>query len=281
VVVERLVGGGLALVLLALAFEVHACRCEPLTLADAFGRADVVAEVEIEHLERGAASDSVHATVQVIDNLKNAAGLQAVTTTSDGAQCGLALQPGRRYWIFGRQQPGSTAARISTCDGSRPVSEPFLDTPTAQARDALRALAAGLDCPSPSAAEIAARLSIATDLPADAPLTGGVGAPNGAYAFVLEQPTTIQRPPRVARLIVDHERDTRLELSLHGVAEPVEAQWINEKLILVQAHWSRTLRSDLMLDVEAGGLIAVETGEVDAGGAVLRWLNAACGANPG
>lgn len=248
----------LALWLATLALDAQACRCAPLSLAEAFRQADVVAEVEIRRVESAAAADPVRAPVEVVHDFKRAAGLRAVSTPADSAQCGLTLQPGRRYWIFGRLQPGNVAVRVDTCDGSRPVDRPFIDTPPAKARGALRALAAGLDCASHTAVEIGAQLRIDADWPADGGLAMAEHSPNGAYAYVLEQPRASQRPPRVARLIVDREHDTHLALSLRGVAA-VDAQWVNEKLILVRVSWNHTLRSDMLLDVEAGELIAEET----------------------
>lgn len=239
--------------------EAQACRCEQLSLADAFRQADVVAEVEIRQVDRPGRGQPVHATVRVISTIKNAAGLRGLATAPDSAQCGLTLEAGQRYWIFGDLQPGSTTALVDACDGTRAVDQPFDDAPVAEVREAMRTLGAGLGSPSPSPLEIAARVTVDTEWPADTPLTGAVYSPNGAYAYVLIRPTAIQRPPRVARLIVNRERETRLALSLHGVVDSADAQWINEKLILVQVDWSPALRSDLVLDVEAGALLAVET----------------------
>jgi hypothetical protein len=83
-------------------------------------------------------------------------------------------------------------------------------------------------------------------------------SPNGAYAFEVENPTSVQRPPRVATVTVEVERDYRLTLRLHGVAEPVQAEWVNEKLVFVRAAWSPSVFVDVILDVEAEELIYAE-----------------------
>jgi hypothetical protein len=57
---------------------------------------------------------------------------------------------------------------------------------------------------------------------------------------------------------VDVERDYRLALRLHGVAEPVQPEWTNEKLIFLRVAWSSTSFTDLILDVEAEKLIYSE-----------------------
>jgi hypothetical protein len=264
----------LVLAVIALPTPAAACRCVPLPLTDYAARADLVAQVRVQSVEI-ADDGRRRAAVQVLDDVRNAAGLRTVTTAADGAQCGVDLQRGARYWIFGRLAPGTTDAVIGLCDGSRAVAQDFTDTPAAQVAGVLLAWASEGSCPGPAPAEIAARIILEGS--ADAPSGGGgTLSPNGAYRFVLDRSTPVQRHPRIARLRVDRERDAPLQLSLQDVAGEVAAQWVNEKLVLVQVHWSRTLRSDLLVDVEAARLLAVDSAELDDRGRVLRWLDRNC-----
>lgn len=265
----------LLLVLAVPATGAWACRCAPLSLAEYFQRADVVAQVEIVAVEAIPDGQGVRAALTLVNDYKNAAGLRAVHTAADGAQCGLRLLVGRRYWIFGALTPGSAEVVTGLCEGSRDVSQPFADTTADEAPGAIVALAAALDCETPTAVQIAARLTL-TEVPADSSLVDAGQSPNAAYSLALSRPSAIQRPPRVTRLWVDRERDSRLELAMHGTTDAARAEWINEKLVLVQVPWSRQLRSDLILDVEAGEVLMVETARLDGNGKVLSWLDGRC-----
>lgn len=271
-----------ALCIAAVATDVQACRCAPLSLAEYFERADVVMEAEIVAIETIADANAPPdrlARVRVLHDYKQANGVRGLRTPTRSEACGLELVPGARYWIFGRLAPGSAEVEAGNCGGSRLVEQPFRDTGAADVRAALQELASAAACPSPAPAEIAARIAL-VQTPRDGGLADSVPSPNGAYRFVIDNPKTVQRPPRRARLRVDRERDTLLQMTLHGVAADVSAQWVNGKLILARIQWSGTLRSDVLLDVERAAILSVDSAKLDDAGRVQRWLDEDCRRNP-
>ncbi|MDX9996297.1 MAG: hypothetical protein RBS28_13350, partial [Rhodocyclaceae bacterium] len=229
----------------------QACRCMPLTLAEYFERAEVVFEAEVLAVAvvPADARDAAHrrATIRVHGDYGNAAGIVAVRTAIDTAQCGLDLRPGARYWIFGHLRPAEFEVWTGHCDGSRLVTEDFRDVPAKDVAARLTSLAGNLDCPSPAPAEIARRIRL--DVIDRLPTPDAVVSPNGAYRYRLQTPPPIARPPRVSTLIVDTEGPQYLRLSLHG-AQSTSAAWINEKLIHLRVAWGGRLRTNLVLDVE-------------------------------
>ncbi len=268
----------LALLLALCAAPVWACRCVPQSLAEYFERADVVMQVRIDHVEiveDGDGRTHRRARFTRLHDYRNGAGVDSLRTAVDGAACGLDLKQGARYWIFGTLAPGSTQVRSGWCDGSRPAEQDFTDVAADAVHAALLERRHALDCPSPAPAEIAARLQLATVPRADAAITGP-RSPNGAYAFTLENPSQVQRPPRIAKLLIDHERDQLLELRLHGVTAAASALWVNEKLLLVRVPWSPHLRSEVLVDVERAAILSVYSAALDDVGRVQRWLDADC-----
>lgn len=256
-----------------------ACRCAPQPLAEYFERAQVVLAAEVvsvEDVQVGAdAPPQRIARVRTLRSFKNAAGLGDVRIEL-GSTCGSpALEPGERYWIFGTQRPAEFDVWIGACDGSRTTSEGFADVEADEVAEALQALAKDVRCKGPAAAEIARKIRL-EKVRAGGDAIDGLRSPNGAYAFTIENPSGVARPPRVAILTADHERDRRLRLSLHGVADPVRAEWINEKLIYVRVSWSRTLRTDIVLDVEAGAVLVADSALVDPDSGRLSWLESDC-----
>ena len=239
-------------------------------------------QVRIEQVEIAQDGDGrAHRRAQftLLHDYKNAAGVDSLRTALDGAACGLDLQPGARYWIFGSLAPGSTLARSGSCDGSRPVEQGFTDVAADAVHAALLEQRRALDCPSPAPAEIAARLQLATVPRGDVAIKGQ-RSPNGAYAFRIENPSKVQRPPRIAKLLIEREREHLLELRLHGVADAASAQWVNEKLVLVRVSWSRNLRSEVLIDVERAAILSVDSVRLDEAGGVQRWLDADCRRQP-
>ena len=268
------------LLLLVLTFVTQpalSCRCLPQSLAESFATADVVAEVEVIALSAGDVEDLRTVEVQTLRDFKNARGLQAVQTKADPVECGMTLQEGKHYWIFGRLSPGSTMPAISVCDGSRSTAEGYIDVPAAHIRSRLKQLSAAAACTLPSPLEINARLRLETVARDELEGDINVISPNGAYRFLVRQVLPPARPPHVARLFIDNERETLLVLSLQGIYSPMRVEWVNEKLLFLQADWNKALRSELLLDVEAGQLLAVETTRLDARGQSDGWLDSRCG----
>lgn len=274
---------GVIIALLALSTSTAwACRCAPQALTDYFERAEVVIQVRIDRIEIVVDGDGRayrRARFTRLHDYKNGAGVDSLRTAVDGATCGLDLQPGAHYWIFGTLAPGSTQVRSGSCDGSRAVDQDFTDIAADAVHAALLEQRRALDCLSPAPAEIAARPQLATVSRANAAITGQRST-NGAYAFTLENPSHVQRPPRIAKLLIERERKQLLELRLHGVAAAASARWVNEKLVLVRVPWSRQLRSDVLLDVERAAILSVDSAELDDSGQVQRWLDKACRRHP-
>ena len=224
---ERRAADAIVAALLALCVSpAWACRCAPQTLAEYFQRAGVVMQVRVEQVEimgNGVGDGDGHAHRRAqftrLQDYKNAAGVDSLRTALDGAACGLALQPGARYWIFGTLAPGSTQVRTGSCDGSRPIDQGFTDVAADAVHEVLLEQRRALDCPSPAPAEIAARLQLTAVPRAETAITTGERSPNGAYAFWIENPSPVQRPPRIAKLLIDREREEQLELRLHGIAQ--------------------------------------------------------------
>lgn len=236
-----------------------ACRCVPLTLAEYFDLAGVVLEAEVLAVESipADARDGAHrrAEIRLLGDFGNAAGIVAIRTAQDGAQCGLDPRPGARYWIFGHARPGEAEAWSNHCDGSRLVTEDFHDVPAEAVREQLTVLAGERDCPTPTPAEIAHKIRIDTIDRLPIPGTAVI-SPNGAYRYWLHTPPPIARPPHVTTLIVDTGNTQPPRLSLHG-AQSSSVSWINEKLIHLRADWSGALRSNLVLDVEQIRILVV------------------------
>ncbi|MDP1544285.1 MAG: hypothetical protein Q8L99_14160 [Polycyclovorans sp.] len=285
---ERRAADAIVAALLALCVSpAWACRCAPQTLAEYFQRAGVVMQVRVEQVEimgNGVGDGDGHAHRRAqftrLQDYKNAAGVDSLRTALDGAACGLALQPGARYWIFGTLAPGSTQVRTGSCDGSRPIDQGFTDVAADAVHEVLLEQRRALDCPSPAPAEIAARLQLTAVPRAETAITTGERSPNGAYAFWIENPSPVQRPPRIAKLLIDREREEQLELRLHGIAAAASAQWVNEKLVLVRVPWSRHLRSDVLVDVERAAILSVDSARLDETGRVRDWLDADCRHQP-
>ena len=246
---ERRAADAIVAALLALCVSpAWACRCAPQTLAEYFQRAGVVMQVRVEQVEimgNGVGDGDGHAHRRAqftrLQDYKNAAGVDSLRTALDGAACGLALQPGARYWIFGTLAPGSTQVRTGSCDGSRPIDQGFTDVAADAVHEVLLEQRRALDCPSPAPA---------------------------------------QRPPRIAKLLIDREREEQIELRLHGVAAAASAQWVNEKLVLVRVPWSRHLRSEVLIDVERAAILSVDSARLDETGRVQHWLDADCRRQP-
>jgi hypothetical protein len=273
-----------ALVLLAFACwpaRADACRCQQQGLeayyqnADIVFLADIVAVTTVTPEDGGAAFRN--APPRIVEAFKGAEGIRYVRTPASTAACGIEVRPGGRYWVFAQRRPGEPVAWIDSCNGSRTAGSGFsgieADRVAARLREfaATEAHASTLKPHTNPACWTAPRRYHTGDPPADIAQkitlertektpgdVAGVKSPNGAYAFQVQDPTAIQRPPRVATVTVDMERDYRLALRLHGVAEPVQPEWINEKLIFLRATWGRGSFTDLILDVEAEELIYAE-----------------------
>lgn len=256
-----------------------ACRCAQQSLGEYYRNADIVFLAEIVSVVTGASEEDVpefrSARPRIVEAFKGTNGIEYVRTATSTAACGIDIKSGGRYWIFAQRRVGEPAAWIDSCNGSRSAGADFTDVDASQVASRLRALAA---------TETAAPVPFTNPACWDAPRRYHTGAPpaemaqkitlertdrkrrdvsavtspNGAYAFEVENPTSIQRPPRVATVTVDVERDHRLALRLHGVAEAVQPEWINEKLVFVRAAWSPSAFVDLILDVEAEELIYSE-----------------------
>lgn len=258
-----------------------ACRCEPRPLAAYFNRAQVVAQVEVLSVEAvpatGRRGTHRRARIRVLHDHKNAAGAGDLLTELTPEQCGLALEIGRRYWIFATQHPGNTDLEVGACDGSREIDRGFEDVEAPHVAPRLSQLAAETACPSPTASEIAGKIRLDA-VPRERNPHSATLSPNGAYQFWLDNPTAVQRPPRIAAITIDNEREQHLRLSLHGVAEPVHAAWVNEKLVYVRAAWSPTLRTDVIVDVEAETILVADTAAVDPVTGETTWLDADCSA---
>lgn len=278
----------LTVLLLATAFwpaRADACRCAPRTLEDYYRSSDIVFLAEIASLSSADGKPAFrNARPRIVEAFKGADGIESVRTATSTAACGIDLESGGRYWIFAQRRVGEPVAWIDSCNGSRSAGADFTDVEASQVASRLRALAATesesvapvpytnpacWDAPrryhtGAPPAEMARKIALErTDRKRRD--VSGVTSPNGAYAFEVENPTNIQRPPRVATVTVDVERDYRLALRLRGVAEPVQPEWINEKLIFVRAAWSPSAFVDLILDVEAEELIyseAASAGEI-------------------
>ena len=273
-----------ALVLLAFACwpaRADACRCQQQGLeayyqnADIVFLADIVAVTTVTPEDGGAAFRN--APPRIVEAFKGAEGIRYVRTPASTAACGIEVRPGGRYWVFAQRRPGEPVAWIDSCNGSRDAGAGFSNVGASRVASRLRELAAadaeaGAPAPytnpacwagprryhtGPPPADIAQKITLER---ADKTHGNVAGArsPNGAYAFEVQNPTSIQRPPRVATVTVDVERDYRLALRLHGVAEPVQPEWTNEKLIFLRVAWSSTSFTDLILDVEAEKLIYSE-----------------------
>jgi len=270
------------LVVLIAAWPVSAaaCRCAQQTLKEYYQDADIVFLAEIVSVATVEPDDGGptfrNAQPRIIDAFKGAEGIQHVRTPASSAACGIALAAGERYWVFAERRIGAPVAWIDSCNGSRRADADFENAAAADVASRLRNLAAAGTETGPApftdpACWSAPRVYHTGDPPAETAqkitLTrtdekhgdfAGVKSPNGAYAFDVQNPTGIQRPPRVATVTVDTEREYRLALRLHGVAKPIEPQWINEKLVFVRVGWSATAFTDLILDVEAEELIYSE-----------------------
>lgn len=256
----------------------NACRCASLTLAEYFDRADVAMQVRIDAVETVGDAHSRtrrRARFTLVQDYKHAAGVDALRSPVYGAQCGLSLQPGGRYWIFGSLAPGSTEIDTDLCKGSRAVDQAFSDTVPDDVHAVLLGHRRGLDCPAPAPAEIAARLQLDT-APRKDHAVASERSPNGAYGYNLENPPQVQGPPHIATLWIDREREHRLRLRMRGAAGAARAQWVNEKLVLVRVPWSLNLRSEIIVDVEASAILSVDSAQLDDAGRVRRWLDLAC-----
>lgn len=269
--------------LCCLPITAQACRCAPLTLAEFAERAEVVMKVEVLAVDvvPADAAGPAHrrATIRVHGNYKNAVGIAAVSTALETAQCGLDLRPGTPYWIFGQLRPAKADAEAEVwthrCDGSRPVTEDFHDTPWNDVHTRLEGLAAKLDCPSPTSAEIARDVRLVTIDRLPIP-DAAVRSPNNAYRYWLSTPPSASRAAHLAALIVDTGGTQHLHLSLHGARTPLTAAWINEKLIHLRVSWSGLLRTNLVLDVEQGRIVVAHQEHRDDRGAQWRPLADTC-----
>lgn len=255
-----------------------ACRCAPQSLEEYHRNADIVFLAEIVSVSSTDGGPGFrNARPRIVEAFKGADGIESVRTATSSAACGVDIESGERYWIFAQRRVGEPVAWIDSCSGSRSAGADFTDVEASQVASRLRALSAAEPetvAPGPytKPACWGARRRYHTGAPPAAmaqkitlertdgkrPDVSGVMSPNGAYAFEVENPTSVQRPPRVATVTVEVERDYRLTLRLHGVAEPVQAEWVNEKLVFVRAAWSPSVFVDVILDVEAEELIYAE-----------------------
>jgi len=88
-----------------------------------------------------------------------------------------------------------------------------------------------------------------------------VHSPNRAYYYMLAQPDTKKPGPWDAVLYVHRERPKLTALTFHDFYAnfPVEARWINEKLLFVRVWWGRTVGTDAVYDVEKNVFVSRET----------------------
>jgi hypothetical protein len=259
--------------------EADACKCRPDTLESYFENADIVLLAEVVRVATVTPDDGGtafrSAEPRIVEAFKGADGIRSLQTPTSTASCGIDLEPGVRYWVFAQRRAGEPVAWINSCDGSRSADGDFSNGQAEEVSARLRELASvPVATPKPFTspacwsaprryhggappADIAQKITLERISPKSDKLSG-VKSPNGAYAFAVQNPTRIQRPPRVATVTADVERDYLLELRLHGVAEPLEPQWVNEKLIFVRVAWDARSFTDVILDVEAEKLIYSE-----------------------
>lgn len=272
-----------------------ACKCRPETLESYFENADIVVLAEVVSVATVTQEDGGpafhNAEPRIIEAFKGADGIRSLQTPTSTASCGIELEPGARYWVFAQRRAGEPVAWINSCDGSRAAGADFSNVKAEQVAARLRELASvPVAAPKPFTnpacwsaprryhsgappADIAQKITLERISPVPDRFSG-VKSPNGAYAFAVHNPTGIQRPPRVATVTADIERDYLLELRLHGVADPLEPQWINEKLIFVRVAWDARSFTDVILDVEAEKLIYSEA--LWAGESVFDARRGAC-----
>lgn len=261
-----------------LATPAHACRCAPRSLQEYVDAADVVMQVRVVTRVRRSEAELAFVAASVAhEAVYKGAPIKQLRSRVGSAACGLALNPGQRLWVFGKRRPGEAHVWVDSCNGTRPVSgEGFSDALPTEVVARLEAVASALaqdtaphtpaSCwdkprnyhagqPQPDILEkITLERRPRTRLSAAAVLS-----PNQAYRFELSSPTASPHSPRSAILMVDTEQEEFLLLHVNGVAGPVEASWVNEKLIQLRIHWGRGQSTDALLDVEAGGFVYMES----------------------
>lgn len=279
-----------------LAAPAAACRCAPLTLEGYYRDADIVFLADIvavATVESDGDSGYRNAQFRIGEAFKGVAGLRHIRTPISGAACGISIKAGERYWVFARRRPGEPDAWIDSCNGSRRSGSHYVDVEASDVARRLRTLAAAdaqADVPQPFTdpacwkkprrfhvgappADVAQNITLERVEKRRGDFDGRT-SPNGAYAFAIEVTPGTDPQSRIATLTAESERDDRLQLRLHGVAAPPQAEWINEKLILVRVAWDSQLSTDLILDVEAEKLIYSEAAR--SGEQLFEHPRAAC-----
>jgi hypothetical protein len=269
-----------------------ACRCSQRTLDHYYASADIVLIGRITSVRRVPESEITgeHFAVGVRPLFRAGRTFKGdltdvvLTTPTSPAGCGVAVEVGADVVIFASLLPdtGNQQAIFTTCSGSRAYpgppelqSELFLGLSAREAVARLFELAEG-DPGAPPTGEfhtspacwLAPRIYHQGTLPAAmqarvsvrrvvAPLPAreGIISPNGAYV-AYPGPKLIGDS---AVIEVDTERLSHLRIVALGVVGPLAPRWVSEKLLFFRAVQGRVQFTDVLVDVELGRPIYIES----------------------
>jgi hypothetical protein len=288
------------------------CRCPERTVERYFADADVVLIGRILSLRRVAAAPGGVAQYEArVRSHFRAGGAykgditeMVFVTPVDPASCGVRVAVGEDYVIFATMTPQGNRriGQFDRCSGSRaypgasdPPRELFLGLIARDAVARLAELADGAQEQPPAtpyhtspACWLAPRMHHLGALPAALQaglavqrVTGalpdreGVISPNRAYVAW----GTPALDGDTSAVIVDVERPWHLRVLVTGVAQPVLPRWVTEKLLFVRAMQGRVQFTDVLLDVETGKPIYVESGR-DGALAFAQYRDACLGQCP-
>lgn len=253
-----------------------ACRCSPQTLAHYFELADVVAEAEVLRVEPAIDTGQIEVSFRSLQTFKGNLD-RPLLTHRDGSVCGLVFAVGTRWWVFAQRPTGASILRANSCNGTRLVGSPFLETPESEVGAHLRHLSmtrapqyrpfvpvkcwhAARRFHAAASDEMRSKLSIERRAREPA-LTRLVPSPNGAYRFWLLPMRAAPRPPHVVNVLIDTERDYLLDIQVHGLrhATDILPRWVNEKLLQIHLRWGVEEAADALFDVESEQFLYLES----------------------
>lgn len=269
-----------------------ACRCSQRSLDHYFASADIVLIGRITSIRRVAGEESTGERLEVGVRPLFRAGQPykgslddvVLATATEPSMCGVPVTVGGDLVIFASLRPNSNPrlAWFDLCSGSRAYPGPpdlqddyFLGLSARDAVLRLAQLAEGDPGPPPTGEfhtspacwqeprifhqgtlphALQAMVSI-TRTTASLPAREGIVSPNRAYV-AYPGPRLIGDS---AVITVDTERLAHLRILVAGVTGPLAPRWVSEKLLFFRAVQGRVQFTDVLVDVELGRPIYVES----------------------